>query len=435
MAQTDLHAFVKILQNGRPISSITMPLRRKKIYVSSSIKKELSIPFYGFPKKNILLLKTKKKEPAELVLSLPFEGLVVTDGETTQISPTAPLGTSFPMKNGDYAALHHKDLVFLVKIASFVKELEPPLNPYYAPKLWSFLLHDKNEAISLTVGLCGSLFLFVCICLGFLLRPFDAPRRLEQLDQEYILPFIEKDTFSTSPEALKFNLDRLNYIPPIVKYYRNYTHLMVGFPLENHELVYPSSISLAYKKNEEMKGKIASKENIQRDLDSATASSKDKGTLSIPASYEGSFQNKLLEIIEKFTQIQSGFKKSLASRRFVTQEYLEDAEYDWGNYFQEKTVLKKKKQMEAISKISVFGQLTNEEWMYDVGEKLGKKAEILRRHYDMLRDKNTWLSRDSIVNVYLPSSLTQASFLNNPNFDLLDRKIYLITATRVSNKK
>lgn len=435
MAQSDLHAFVKILQNGRPVSSLTIPLRKKNIYFSSSVKKELSIPFYSFPKKNLLLLKLKKKEEAELVLSLPFEGHVVIDGETTQISPTAPIGTTFPIKRGDFAALHFKDLVFLVKIEKHVKELEPPLNPVYGPKILSFLIHDKYEAISLVLGMAGSLFLFSCICLGFLLRPFDAPQRLEQLDQEYILPFIDRDSFASSPEALKFNLDRKNYIPPIVKFYRNHTYLFLGFPIENAEFVYSSSQDFFHRKNEEKKKKIEPEETKQRKDDIALASERDKASFSIPAAYDGSFRDKLLEIIRKFTEIQSGFKKNIAYRRNVTQEYLEDAEYDWGNYFQEKTALKKRKQMEAISKITVFGQLTNEEWMYDIGEKLGKKAEILRRHYDMHRDMRNWLSDDSTVNVYLPLPLKEASFLNNPEFESLDRKMFQITSTRVSNKK
>ena len=423
MRKKSLYIVIDTLQNGYRICHLKQHVKfGRKVKITPLFDDGISIPFYHLTKE-FVLLKVIKNHKIELNLTLPFSGILTSNNKTIYLKDSAPLGKTYLLTEGDYASLAYRDLRFLIKINQASLE-EPPTrrNPHYYPKLSALIFRDGIEVLSSSLGFLISGFLFACLITGFLTRSSDFPKGLEDLEKKYVLPFVHQSSLATLPEALKFHLNRTKYIPSLIKYYENVTALFNNWPIEDESYLFASSIDLFHRLYSEREKQRLALIATQKAADQRAKSQVGHGTISLPSSFESNFQNKLLETIVKVDNMQLGFNLALESRRRFLIEFLEDTEYEWGNYNGEGR-RQDKKGSDALSKIVVFDQLNNENFMYDVGKKLGESASIIQRFHDRNRSQNFLLNSNTYKTVYVPVGIDFVSSSMDIDFTNVDQKM------------
>lgn len=423
-----IYLFVKILQNGIPIAETKKPLgKAKNLKISTSSNSELSLPLYPLIE-DIELIKIHKKS-ITLSLTDPWSGFITTKGNVVELDPHDREEKVFTLFLDDYASIQLNDLHVLIKVNSDEKTKSLSLDSKYAPRFLSLLIKDKYERVSFLASILIASFLIGSVTIGLNSRNSERPRVFEELADSYTLPFIDADNLVTSPEALQENLDRYNYIPSIVDFYRNFMNIYLGYSFEPNRYVLPSIIQ-RYKKVYI---------NYQSDLNSKLDKhetrlihiSENKPVLSIPAVYGESFQQKIIRTINKINFFHESLKSNLNDRFFASESFRKDPDYDWTNY----TNIKDKMLTEDLAKIKVFKQNNNEASMYRDAEKLGYIASHIRNSHNKHKDFKIPLSETSVVPLTVSHDIDFASLKNNINQIFHDQYFTSLVASTLGKEE
>jgi hypothetical protein len=395
--------FIKILQNGSPVAQTIWPLGKKKVFsISSSQNSDLSIPLYPLSK-DLPFLDMKKKHGI-LLLSEPWTGFLTSQKKPISIDIFQHMeGREFPIYPGDMASLNLHDLQILIKIEKKKKQrIQKNLN--YHPKLLSLFIKNKQEKFSFVLSIFISAFFISCICIGLFFRTNKRPEIFEDLADSYTLPFINKDHITTSPEALKFHLDRKNYIRSVVEFYRKMISLYSGNNFEEEDYFIKMTNTRYKNLHSIYNSNILDKSNLQKKSFFSISESLPK--LSVPTILGESFQKKTIRTLYKIDQFHLSLKNQLEDKKKTAQLFRKDPEYDWTKYGE----ITKSSFSQDLSKIKVFKDLNNETMMYEEARLLGEKAENLQKK---IKDEDL-LKINNLLVISVDSKSDFALFLENP---------------------
>ncbi|MFK7824359.1 MAG: AgmX/PglI C-terminal domain-containing protein [Oligoflexales bacterium] len=406
-----------ILQNGHPIAEATCPVSKSRtLKITSSPNGLLSIPYYPLLE-DIEILKIKNRK-VYLLLDQPWEGYLSSKGQAIYLKSGDRSERNFRLHDHDYANIVLTDLRVMVKIKGIKPEDKIPLNSKYSASLASIMFDSPQEKVGMITGLGLSIVFF--LTLSFLILNLDTkrPKLFEELEDLYTLPFINSQSFKTSPEALQSNLDRRDLIASVTNYYRSISQMIMGWPIDNPQYLFDSSInnySELYRSfDENIQNSIKKQEKVNN-LSQKNGSSK---MLSIPSVLGESFQQKLLRLLKKVDLLHQGFEVSLDLRRITTKQFKKDPDYDWGQYLYNDNALRlikvdSGKELNELAKISVFNQKTNEEMMYLQAQNLGKKASMRRKYLKLKSDRKKSLTSNQTPHIYIPQGVSFVSFFRS----------------------
>lgn len=417
------NVLIRVLQNGHPICESTKPIDKKTTLVLSPTKGELLIPFYPIFE-DVEILKISKDRKVLFTFPKPFTGLIVSGGALLKFTTPKAQPIPLDLEIGDYAAINYKDLTILIKIESTKKSKKvKPLTYEYKSKLSSILVKDKYEKTTFPIAFFSSVLITVAIIAGFMLSPSHSPKSFEELEDIFTLPFIDANNIRYSPEALKLKLDRTKYITSTIIFYRQLTLTFLGFPPTEEGYIYPSSLEISKKTQEQFQHKIEALTEKRADQNEKSQN-ENLNLISLPSIYGVSFQQNLVSLIKKIEDIHFGLNLSLDLRRKITTEFREDPTYDWNNYG---TIDAKNpnKGNEELSKIKVFNELDNEQTMYKVAEILSESALNYKKQREEKSDTKTWLNQESLINITIDTNSPSISFLNGLDFEANDAGIQL----------
>ena len=401
-----------ILQNGHPIAEASCPTAKSRsLKITSSPNGVLSIPYYPLPE-DIEILKIKNRK-VYLLLDQPWEGYLSSKGQAIYLKPGDRSHRTYPLQEHDYANIVLTDLRVMVKIKGIKPEDKTPLNPKYRAPFSSIMFDNLHEKSSMIAGIGLSLLFFLLISFFILNLNTKRPQVFEELEDLYTLPFINSQSFKTSPEALQSNLNRGDLIASVTNYYRSISQMIMGWPIDNPQYLFDSSISNYKNVYSSFDDKIS--QNIEQQRKINTAARKDEASqiISIPSVLGESFQEKLLRLLKKVDILHKGFEISLDLRRKTTQDFKKDPDYDWGQYLNSSSSsigLVKVETASELPKISVFNQKTNEEMMYLRSQNLGERASMRRKYLKLKSVPKKPLTSQQTPHLYIPHGVSFVSF-------------------------
>jgi hypothetical protein len=330
-------------------------------------------------------------------------------GRTTFLQDGELFETSIKLGLGDCVNLFHDEFRLLVKLVHAPPVQESPLDPLYRQGLSDLFFATQVDKKVFFGSLMCAVFLISCAVLGLLMRPDDRPKDFEFLAETYTLPFLGANNIKTSPEVLKQNLDRSNYIVSIVRYYRSIVYTLLDFA-DPFRLKLPYSIE---KLRNPIRDYIKTLQLLKEQRIEKEASLEIDPTWSVLGVFSvvgESFQMQMLRMLKKIDSLHKGYHLLLESRRKVTEEFQQDPEYDWGQYNGKiETSFKAK-----IAGVKVFTHLTNEQAMYHEAELLGSRAGAYQVAYGKHAADKVKLSHKTLNKViFLPKDLTEVSYVSS----------------------
>jgi hypothetical protein len=364
--------FIEVLQNGFPVCSHSYPIaKRKRIKLFNSLRATLSIPYY--PLAGSLDIGTITKRQFVLRANKGWRGFIVSQGNLHEIRETPTAKRRYSLKSNDYASISKSDITILIKIAK--EKVARPVRKSgdYSGSLLRLFFGEKHGAVALLAGLAATSLILGGFTMGLLSRKPTTPQKLEDLGARYTLPMISAKHLETLPEALQMNLNRKAPVSAAISYYRNISLLVSGYPIEDDRLLFSSSLGKWHADHTSIVDKASKLDSKQKEVDRRYGGLDNVALLNIPAIPQESNIEAMARIKDKIGTMHQSFEYTLEKRRATTAEFASDTSYDFEDYR-----APAKKGNSALSQISVFSMLTDEEAMYQEAKSLARKSEVAK---------------------------------------------------------
>jgi hypothetical protein len=417
--------FVRILQNGYPVAETEtlLSFRRTKLQLTANNGGELAIPLYPFSEDLQIIRMAGRK--MHLVIDQPWSGYLSSKGSTQKLGANDRSFREFPMLAGDVANLVLNDLRLMIRVVNPTVTREVALDSAYAGSLFGLFFRNASEKKGLFLAAAFSLVLFCGIFGTFQVVSIHRPSKFEDLEASYTLPFIDGRSIDTAPEGLQSDLNRQKYVESVVAYYRNFTKMIMGWPLDKQNLMFISSVKSYRQKYEEQRASLERNIDSQQAIDTQMRRKIEKATITIPSVYGSSFRAKLVNVIEKIEDLHNGFDLSLKHKKAVVDKFRKDPIYDWEDYH--------KKAMEVKPAGAEKVESYAEKSLYREAKDLANHARALQAAKEYRAEKRPVLDAANLTSVFLPSNVSWASFINSMSEDYYlqsDKKQSLIVASK-----
>ena len=388
---------IKLLHNSIPIGEVKKTFKKNTKVVISNTKAsaDIFIPNYNFnqTQRTWKIITPHKKK---IMLNVIKSSLCFLK-DSGKVIKTKNLSTSIPLTLGSGAVIYKDKLAVLVSIS---KEQIKKRRVLFPNKLnsamWSnFFSESPYELKALLLSLIPS-FLFIGLIAFFLsFSSFKKEKTFSTLSQYYTLPFISPDHLETEPEALQSLLDRTNYIGPLISYYQSLTYTLLGFGPKYASYTYQNS-AVKWQKRKESRQQRNKK--IKGNYDKQAANNRVKDQLIIPTSYLQEIHSSIKNKIKQVKTFHKGLRRSVELKKKVIIDYKKDAQYAWtqyiGDFKQQKT--SGQEDIEELSRITVFGQATNEDSMYNEANKIAQRARNIQKIYFKETSQEKFIADDVI---------------------------------------
>lgn len=424
---------VEVLQNGATMLRAERPLKRSGVVaLTNATSGAFALPHYPLPENKLEFLHFEKGQ-ATLVVDHKWEGFATMKGNPVTIRRAEKGRHVVPLGRGDYASVSHDDLRIMVKVAPRTK---PMLKVAHAiqkgyrrgvPALFFPTIEEKRSTLIAAVAAAVVLGGFV---LGLLNRTVYRPQRLDEIAEDYMLPFVAPEHLRTAPEALQNNLDRKHAVRSTIDYYEAFTGLLMGWPEVESRFLYPTSVELYQRLHGEVARDKAEKIARQKAVDDAQGAKNGVGLVAIPAVVGESMGGSMLRVIDKIGIMQKGLADDLALKREVIQTFDKDPEYSFEEY---KNVVKQDdRAAKYLAQIKPWERFTDEELMYNDAMRLAKRAEQKQARTTKHQELVTPLD---VKPIGLPEGVKYASFAYEMDFMLADEKLNLLQASEYGTAK
>ncbi len=422
---------IRVLQNGEIISSVAKILKGNgEIFLSAHPHRGIHLPHFNFVR-DIPLFKIVKGN-LKISLDETSDGFYTSKGDIQEFRGTILANKEEnALAVGDYGTIALGDLRIVFKVTAEplhekIKDRVPLTLKRYRRSLFATFFETTLEIKVGLASLAICLFLWGSVVGGLWVRPDNRPKMMEELSEEYILPFIAEKHLMTAPEALQGNLDRKYFIKSTMSFYKSFTQMVLGFPITEKKYMFPSSIErfseLYQKRNDEIE-KLSEEEKHVLDK---TREVEALSVLAIPAVMGDSFEGNLRLLVDKIQLLHGSLDANLEKRRKITTRFKEDPEYDYKDY--KKPQKYNEEKMEYLSKINVWEGSTDENLMYEQGKKYSIQANQMREKMHLTKNDASLL-KNLRTPILLPELSSQINFLAEANWEELDKKFKYLQAS------
>ncbi len=370
---------IAVFQNGVLISDYAWPIYKTGLISLSarvSSKAALSIPGYQGLKKNIKLLKVKKKN-LRLFFDIPWLGqishkddILVAGGKKKKFLDIA---------HDDFGLLRYKDLTFafnLIKPQRLQSHEADQFTDEYLTRFFALPDNSQNTyawifATLAAVTLIGSIFF------GLMYRKTFRAQKFSDLKQELVLPFVDPKMIPLSPEALQLKYSRKNVLPQLVQFNMDLVGAYLGTS-RSSDYLFPTTLQRFSLLNKNYKNSVNTFiENRLAQNETMTRRNK-AALIFIPSVVGEGIEITIRRVMEKGLQVQEALKTNLVERQALTKSIREGEIYNLADYKSVVTESKSKfskEQLEYLNKASAQSQQTLEERMYSELDKLAIVAK------------------------------------------------------------
>lgn len=432
----NLEIHIRILQNGHPVAECTRNVSKGlAIELTSDYKGDLSLPLYPMSA-NIELFFVEKGQ-LFLHLDQAWAGFYTSHGDVRNIHSFEREARQIPLTVNDYGSISLKDLRLLFKIRpkSATAAKWPAMTKGYSSKPLDLFLSGRLE----WTAVMGS-SLIAAIILGFVWMAvgkakIHRPHAFEELDAAYMLPFVNADHVRLIPEAMRGNLDRSNYLGSTIIYYRALAAALSGWFEGKQDKFLPATTVARYSAlHEDHRGQketvIANQSERSKTVlnDAATA------MVVIPSVLGESVDQGLARMLRKVDISHESMRLNLAYKRKIAGEFPKDESYDWISY-QNGTKTNQGSQ-DFLARVSVFGEMTNEEHMYSQADLMAKSAETIQaKLFGKSHDGPAAPLRSDLSFIQIDSGIDFASFLTSPQILANNEKMGQIRASSFDRQR
>lgn len=429
------YIFIEVLQNGSPLCEIKRPLNKKST-ITLGMKKNstIQIPYYPFTQK-IILAKVKRKI-VSLYVGAHWEGFISRKKEMSEFTGTNQHATIHKLANNDYGSLAFRDVQVLIRLGKehSVNSVKKVRSGQFFPKIFSLVTNSGIEAKVLVAAII--IAGIITAAAGSLLDSKNAsrPSNVEDLPELYALSFINPSHFINAPEALQEKINRSNYVHSVSQYINSYISMLMGWEIENKNLLFKSSIAHHKKLQQEQAEKISTLRSEQERINATTLNKKYSAVISIPSVEGESLSENVSSLLKNIAEMNDSLAFTLQSRRETQALFTQDTEYDFRDYLSKKKSNEVKQRQAArdnLSKVSPFNLLTDEQAMYREAIDYGKKAYVAQKQIygsslpgDVAQD-----------DVYILGGVNYVSFLQEQAFSIDDKKINELRSVYYKIKK
>lgn len=431
-SNNDFYIFVEVLQNGVPVTWTEKPIsNRGKLVLSNNYKGDLAIPLYPFSE-DINIIRFSKGR-IFLTLDQPWHGIIKSNGNVNQImADDRARGFEFQLVPEDYATLSLNDLKLLIRLGkkSTSAETFAKMKGYSGNLIRLFFPEKRDVSTLIGAGLITATIFGGLITLSLAYEDI-RPQKLEELSEEYILPFIAPDHIRTSPEALQEHLDRKNYVPSVVRYYRQLSNTIAG-NLNDSDMI-PSVVTQRFRgyyanQLSEIKNNI----NDQSLIDAKSKTRPETAMIAFPTVLGESYRGSLLRIVDKLDLYQQSLSTNLESRRNFVEKFTKEETYNYREY--KNLAPSNDKAKEFLSKIRPWNALPDEGLMYQEAKDIANRAAMIQQDIFGSQSNRSNLTVHSAKPVGMPTSSYYSTFVPSRIYDVDNKKPYLITASRFSGR-
>ena len=420
---------VEVLQNGISVAQTSHRYGKTgTLAITSKPNGPLAIPMYPLPDEVVIVKSSRGK--TFLRLDNAWEGFVVLEGAVKEVIVTDRTLREFELKPGDYASLLLGDLRVLVRVAPEKRAIIPDLDKNFRPAFSSLFLRDKNEFAGFAAAAGIAFLLFASFSWGLLRFHAERPKNIEDLSALYTLPFISSEHFVNSPETLQEKLNRHDYVASVVRYYRDFSAMVSGLPVDDTNGMFSPTINAYQESFREAKSKLEFLSEKQKKIEDAALKRPLVGVLAIPSVEGETVDGSLLRIIDKVALQHDAAKLNLQLRKEVSDIFKADPEYDFNQY---KGKIVVTSGLDKIKQISLM-EMTDEQEMYVKGERLGLQAAALQRRTSKVHEKFSVVSAKSGP-IEIPAGVEFASFLSGVDYILADEKLDQIQASEFGTQR
>ncbi len=421
---------VSVLQNGTTLSKAHYPATKNLgvLELSNQGNGPLSLPHYPFPNNSIEFIRMDGKN-IFLLVNYKWEGFTTSSGELVNINRRLKGVEEIKLGRGDYGSISYKDIRIMFKIDVYKpKKFERPSkrDRSYIPSLLSLALPFREERQNFAIGIACSLLIFALIVAALFTTPTKVPTSIDQLPPEYILPFVEKEYFSTAPERLQNDLDRDQLVASVFNHYRALTELILGWQGYDKSLLFSSTIERYEATNQRASDKVEALKEMQSEVDTKVLANRNSALLLMPAVMGESINGKILRGVDKISSLHAALADSLERRKVFSKEYAEIVAHDFEEY---RNIRKRRGGLSKLSRIKPWARLTNEQLMYKEAQDVADSAYDMRYFIDsnISPEDKLDLIKDSPVAV--PREFRYGSGIGGVDFMALDDRLYLIEAS------
>lgn len=406
--------FVEVLQNGELIDSYSIPFSKSRDVVLSAQKgATLQIPEYPLAKSHIIIKKLGRGK-AMVVVPQDWEGFITSLGEVHDIDSQHSFEKKYEISEGDYGSLNFRDLTFLFKIRKEKLRASERIKAdrSYRGSVINLLVKSKTEWTIIGIAMTASVFIWSCFAGGLLVRPNDLPTSYADLDAKYVLPYISADHLRQIPEANQKELNRRNYIKSTLDYYRAYSQMVLGYEVDQDQLLFPNSVAAFRSYYNDQQDKVEEASRQQAAIDHNVQSESSQAIIRIPSVKGTSASHDLSRLMRTLNSYHESLKMNLAERRQFKFDFTNDPNYDMTKHGN----IPKESHKPIFGKISFTGDDDDETTMYKTAEELATKAERAREFIDAR--KTNYKLPDSFLKpgIRLAGSSPYATYISAENF-------------------
>lgn len=417
---------INLLQNGTLIAELSREFGKSgNICIGPNASCCLQIPLYPFSEPITIIEVSKGK--TKIVLNDPWDGFIVSNGETFTISSIKDRGSSFQLKQGDYGSISRNDLTVLFKIAPMRPKIRVQKDSQYRGGLVSVSLDNSDNA----KALAGGVFFAAIFCAVFIAAVITLPEKTtakyEDLDPIYLLGTIYSEHLKTLPEALQEKMNVNNVCKSAIQYYHGVTGSYLGFESPHSNLLFDTSLTYYRKINADQENKIEQLVAQQQQNANKAKLESYNGIISLPTVTGESIQQAALRLQNKISLMHQNFEKNLENKNQIKTRF-KPGEKFLGN-------LDAGPKENITSKIKVFDTLKPHLVKYDRANRIAARAIIEQRFNAKQSEKPLLLTENNVSPIYLAQDQSQTSLVYDFNSDILNEKINRIRASQFESPK
>jgi hypothetical protein len=419
---------IELLQNGVPIAGKTLPLNKsQRLSIGNKRWHSLSVPFYPFAK----TIKGIKIRGNSLHLDLPvgWMGNAVIGGKRVDRSDKDKKKKVLKLRMGDYGFFHRDDLCLIVKLHRNQAAKSTASVLRFPAQAWSLIAHEKSELNWMLASAALSVLLLSPFMLYLSKSAVKRPTTIQELESEYVLPFVYPLHFKNLPEALQQELDRRDYKSAAIEFSNALTSMFLNKTITKPKLLFQNSVKLHTSQDIARNARIGEIRSNKDALNQRILSRDYTALVHIPSIKGESLRGSILRIFDKVDLMHQSLEQSLNTRRSIIADYSEDPEYDYTDY-KSGSIKQSRAAKEALSKVSPFSLLTNEEQMYFVAEDLARHAMGVQKAKAKHAEHHSIINPD-FQSIAIHLDAESLNFLDLDEFHADDQKINALVASEL----
>lgn len=373
---------IYVFKNGIEIDHKTYKNKKNKLYLSNAKNNHIFLPTKNSPKKQLFLeiseqeicVTTPKKTRDTVIIRKSNYSEPAKDGKEV-----VNFGDSFFIDIEDYRVLVHTE----------TDKTKTKTKKVFCASFFNLYFSGRNEKIAACTSLLSVTTITLCVIYMAIKSNEKSSLSLKKLRPKHLYHIVAKDALETSPEALKFKLNRESYWSSTIHYYKKLANILKK---EDKLLLHTNQKNTSYLLNLKLK----TNEKV-----------------AVPCVYGKNIEQKVLSWIERIDKHQKGLYQARKLRVQITELFSKDPPYDWGNY---KDLNNKSSSTatDQLSKITVLKQLRNEQEMYNKARTLGLIAQQTQENFNhQVNKENNWLDQKSLNILYLERDNDKIRFSNS----------------------